>query len=543
LREQAAAPTPPERPRAPRPRVDDPPPAPPPEPAPETPPRVLDWTGSVRSRDGAAVADAEVELLDDQDERVDRGRADGQGAFTIAGHGMLAAKLVARHPEFETTSVSVARRGRDETPESVTIVVGPGAVIEGDVVLPSGQTPSVPIRVAAWPSDGPYITRTIAQRAAQQHPLVPATVTDGAGRFRIGGLRPGRSYNLIGGSAGYAHVQGNPVPPPTIAGSGRARVVVAPVYVLHLRVRGPDGGPLRSSPVLVSWPGISWTGSAGEVDITSPAAPGTAWTDLPGSDAALANWGGRTFVLFLGPAETDRLGPIQVTAGATGYVRKVIQAWAVRAAASDPAGQEIRLDPATADWGRLRIRLDDGGTGFARAFDGLDVTSRVLGRAVVLTPADGPAVGTGTFLVPLREWPADGLVADGIPAGRWRVRLDLPLAAPSSRASVVVDVTADVTADVTLEVKSWSALEVVPTLAGDPSAPYTGPLSVTLRRAGTNVSAMAAFRGPPYRMVGVEPRAFDVDVSCQSGTAHVERVDARACQIERVEVVLQPAPR
>jgi hypothetical protein len=54
---------------------------------------------------------------------------------------------------------------------------------------------------------------------------------------------------------------------------------------------------------------------------------------------------------------------------------------------------------------------------------------------------------------------------------------------------------------------------------------------------------MAAFRGPPYRIVGVEPRAYDVDVSCSSGTAHAECVDAPASEISRVEVVLRPSPR
>jgi hypothetical protein len=122
------------------------------------------------------------------------------------------------------------------------------------------------------------------------------------------------------------------------------------------------------------------------------------------------------------------------------------------------------------------------------------------------------------------------------------VALDVKFAASGERLTETVEVSAATPADVTLTLRSWSALEVKPFLAGEPRAPYAGPLRVTLYRSGTDVATMMSFSGPPYRVVGVEPRAYDVDVGCASGTARVDRVDAAASTVVPVEMTLRPSP-
>jgi hypothetical protein len=509
--------------------------------APAIQPKPLDaqWTGEVRGRDAMPVAGADVFFINERDEVVTRLAATATGTFALPCKDDLRGRLIVRHPSFAVASLSVARADAAKVPPPVIVTLDEGAAIEGDVVLPSGQAPAGPVRVAAHPLGGGSFTTISARQATEDHPLMVSTVTDRSGRFRLPGLRPGQACTLLAAGRGCAQVTENSAfGTRAIAGGERARIVVAPSYVLDLRPTGPSGAPILASPLLRTDPPSNWTGNAGCLRVLAPADPTLQWAEIEGLDAALERGTGRTYCVMLGSVEAERIGPYRFHALAPGYRPVDCDVWAIRTGIGLPTAQEVRMEQVAGGFGRAMVLFDDRGTGLAEALRGTDTSCVLPAFHLRLMPTRPAGDGARALSIPLRSWPTTPLDVDGVPAGRYRVMLDARFAADAETTRAhELEVVAMQTTEVRIEFLEWSAVEVTP-VTGDPPERYSGPLSITLRLPGTSVVSMYTFARPPYRVVGVAPRAYDVDVRCVGRNNVVARTEAANHSVTTVDVRL-----
>jgi hypothetical protein len=515
----------------------------PPAPAVETPPPVArSARGRVTDPSGTPLPAAEVALFDGDDREIARAATDSDGAFEIPDAKLNAVAVIARARGHQRRAVVLERSGPDAAAAPVVVALEAAASIFGRVRLGSGGVPPVPVRVmVSSPLDLPpprWSARQCAEAALTDDLRIHTATTDAAGDFRIDGLPRGLWFRLLAAGPGLAPARRNGVDLiEAQAGGDAVEIVMAPLYVFDVRICRRDGSPLPPWRLLRSWPPfITYTGPHPFATSWVEGAPGLSWTGMPDGDP----WD--PFHLTVAKAidgDADRVGPYRLSVRVPGYADTTAEVWAVRAAPGQNVAQEIRLGPPLTEFGTVRVRIDDGGSGFVAALTEsaeTDCSWEVPLVSLKPDPSRGTvARGVGKLEVPMRLCTGGAAEIPGVPVGDYVAQADIPFGARSlieRRFSVRVD--ARETHDVTVEVGDWSALRLDVDVAGPANTPYRGFVEVTFQPASKSYVHSWRFLRPPYLVVGAAPGTYDVSLSYPGFTAERFTVVLEQGKVTRV---------
>jgi hypothetical protein len=176
------------------------------------------------------------------------GATDELGRLVSTPTELVDCELIARHPRFQPTRVSLAGPAAAE----ITLVLRPGAAIRGSVVR-TGDVPCADVRVVAWTTA--FAPDCIALRdLARDDPRFDQTVSDEAGRFELVGLDRDRRYSLAAAGNGWVAERGSHA----VAPDGEdVTIRVAALYGVRVQFREEDGSAPRTSPEVWSSSGTS----------------------------------------------------------------------------------------------------------------------------------------------------------------------------------------------------------------------------------------------------------------------------------------------
>jgi hypothetical protein len=491
-------------------------------PAAEAPPPVArSVRGRVTDPSGAPLPAADVALVDGDDRLFARAGTDGDGAFEIPDAKLSAVAVIARAKGHQRRAVVLHRSGPDAAAAPVVLALEPAAAIVGRVRLGSGGVPPVPVRVMVrLPLELPpprWTARDCADAALVDDLRVHTATTDASGDFRIDGLPPELWCHLLAAGQGLATATRNGSD--TIeaqAGGAPVEIVVSPLFVFDVRLRGPDGAtPSTKRPYFGLPTFVTWTGPYGGQPVFTHANPTLSWTGLSYGESWTP-----LHVLTAFPVDTDaaRIGPFRVTARVPGYAPVSEEIWAVRAVPGQDVSHEVRLGPALTEFGSLRVRIDDRGTGFTAALAEsveTDTSFRFAQLALVPDASRGTVVpGVGRLSVSLRDARSGVVEVEGVPVGDYVAKLEMPEAARSvTERKLEVRIDANELREVNVEISEWSALRLDVDVGGSPDAPYRGTLEVSLQSSEMKTPCQWRFGRAPYVVVGVRPGTYDVSIS------------------------------
>ncbi len=132
---------------------------------------------------------------------------------------------------------------------------------------PSAEVTGTVVDEAGRPAVGVDVQGNWHAVEAPNHPVQVATMTDEAGRFRLGGIAPGAKLSvsaLIPDRAGSAVEQVMPVAPPGVTAPLSFLLHALPTFAVRGRVVGPDDRPVGGARVqiLIKTPMMSQDGNA-----------------------------------------------------------------------------------------------------------------------------------------------------------------------------------------------------------------------------------------------------------------------------------------
>ena len=525
----------PSAPKPPAPRRAEAPAAVPPEPnqpppAVELPaPAALTVRGRVTDASGVPLEKADVAVVGGDDREIARAVTDRNGAFEFPDAKASAVSVVARAAGHQTRAVVLVRSGPGAPAAPVDIALDKAAAIVGRVRLASGGVPGVPVRVMVrTPLELPPVrwsARECAGAALVDDLRIHTATTDESGAFRIDGLPPGLWCTLLAAGPGLATAMRNGIDlNEAQAGGATVEILVSPLYVFDVRICGPDGSAPPTSRLLGGFRGyppfVTWTGPYPLSTIYANGAPTLRWTGMPVGDPD------DPFHLIVAKAidtDADRVGPYRLTVRIPGYEGTTADVWAVRAAPGRDVSQEIRLGAPITEFGTVRLRIDDHGTGFVAALAESAETQTSFRPAVLALKPDPSrrtvALGVGTVAVPLDRVARGVAEFAGVPVGDYLGRVEIE-GAPRSVTDRSYDVRIDAgeVREVSVDIGEWSALRLELEVAGSPSTPYRGTVDVRLQPAGKPYWLSWRFSRPPYLLVGIAPGTYDVWISNPSFT-------------------------
>lgn len=476
--------------------------------------------GKVTDTDGTPLPAADVALVDADDHEIARVATGADGAFEAPDSKLSAVSVVARAAAHQRRVVVLDRSGPGVAAAPVVVALEKAAAIVGRVRMADGSVPPRPVRVMVRrPLDLPpqrWSYRDCCDAALADDLRVRTATTDSSGAFKIDGLPPGLWCDLEAAGRGLGTgMRNGTVSHEAQAGGDPVEIIVSPLYAFEVRVRGPDGAELPRSRPFKSIPGyINWTGPYPLQTVYGHGHPALGWTGLPDAD-----FHDPFHVLVARALDVDdaRVGPYRVDVHVPGYAPVSVEMWAVPAVPGPIACQEIRLGPALTEFGSLRVRIDDGGTGFVAALAGnaaVDGSMRFAQLKLTPDPVRRTVEsGVGLLSVSLLD-AKDGVVeVEDVPAGDYVAKLELQAAARSvTDRTYDVRVDAHEVRDVVVNVFEWSGLRFDLDVGGEPKAPYLGTLEVTLQAPDAKWPTQWRLKRPPFVIAGVRPGTYDVTI-------------------------------
>jgi len=479
---------------------------------------------------GLSIPGARVALVDEEG----MGRActvsDDRGRFAITRSWAEGWALTAEKEGYAT-----ARERALPPPEldhPVVLTLTEGATISGWIRLASGE-PVANVRALAWRVG--EVDPAGIDSAIEDYPLLRSATSDERGWFEIRGLRRDQRYQVVAGGRGFAQVPaGRKLPLVEEAGVESVEIVLAPVYVLDVRIEDAAGGALASSPLLFPYPSIScspgpdleslWIGSP----VASLAVSWERWRGDPESSH-------RFFQVFTSDVELPRVGPLHLDVAAPGYERTAIDVWALRAVSEVPM-QTIALNRSRGAFGSVRISFSPTTVG--------PLAERPVREAGALTPFARirfyPQVqeDMGSSYLESALWAPshDGLLLEGVPSGFYKVNVVTPFLPPITiLPGEVIHVADGGMTEVLLDSGAWGSVSATLLLPGEGEAPWVGQSILEVKGPlPARTSGMYAFRHPPYLVRGLRPGEYQVTASTRMGgsdRAHATVIGGSECDV------------
>lgn len=456
----------------------------------------LPTTFQVLAESGEAVAEAEVLLFDKHDTQIAHLRTDAAGLCPAAPTQVVNEIAVRRHgfatfvAPLESLPIADGR---------MLVRLSPGEIIRGWVRRPSGGAPQARVLVTAWPAGTLVFSPRETRLAEVGDARFLTTWTDASGSFEIAGAPRGAELRLVAAGDGMMQTTFN-----VTARAGYSRHVsleVVPIFVLDaVLVDAETGDPIRA----MGTNGLG--GLAGSfaprdtIGHFTPATPGLAWAGLhPPVDAT---GDGRVYRVYGIDIDADECDPISLNATAPGYeaAHAEVPAHRVRKSASPPS-YEFPLVRTSTGFGTIEVSL---GTAAEAVRSGLSTSPP---RAL---------------LVELRSMPSGNVIRVGLPGigrrpvtivnvpeGRYQARIKIPLglrSACSELREFVVE--RERTAALAWDLADAAAIEIRARTSD--GVAIEGPLSILIRRRGSNVGGSWGFDSGPYVIAGVEPGAYEI---------------------------------
>ncbi len=373
-------------------------------------------------------------------------------------------------------------------PEVCTVHLELELTIEGVVLLPNGSAAGPGVAVMAWKQTKMVDFVPRGRLAFEEHPGIPNTRTDAAGRFRLGSLDRG-PYAVAAGGAGYLSrmpTAGLRAPYSTLT------LRIHPAYAAVLAVVNEEGEA----------PGIPWEQRTLSVELAeydgSVVPADWDFLALSGSDYGVLTADRNAFpYVVTADEEADSVGPFRITARYAGYepLEELF-----RVPRSVPVAPELRFEVRRIAEGFGVLRVDFSGID-ASLLDGVSLVGAVLH----LASADGRAIRVG-----LPDGGLGGLDIPEIPVGTYTAALFFDYCGTSLQANdgALVRVDQGTKANALFDLSGTRALSIE-VLHPDGSE-YFGPLSFTCvagSEAEGGVVGAVSFDRAPYVLPGFSEKS------------------------------------
>lgn len=379
------------------------------------------------------------------------------------------------------------------------------ASISGRVVVPGGEACGAGLNVLAYPLSGKagFHQRGMVD-ALMLDPQAAVATTDSAGEFVLQDLDPRATYDLFAGGDGWIQDEGTPVR--ARAGETGVLLQVARAYALLVTLEEPNGEPVRFGRFFGPGTGFASRVMTPDAYQVSPASPAPWLAGVPLEFADLPP--STRLYVFTSKNPHPEGVTFEVTADPPGY-RGVEVPLHAPLLTGGPATVPLTLLPVGDGWGELHIEWSrpagwSSETGRVGQFGELRL-SRLDGRQK-------------TFSLALRDERRSTHILEGIPHGRYELRLELlpGLLARARGVSRLGEVRiGSAPARVVVDLSGTGAIDVA--VRDSQGQRYSGELSLFValgsaevdpdgapRRAG----GMTRFSGPPYRLPAVAPGTY-----------------------------------
>jgi len=415
----------------------------------------------------------------------------GKVSVTFTGYLPWEAEVV---PQDEPFRITLVRTG----------------VIRGRLVSADGNTDWEGMSVLAHPADMTADRAVVAAALTSGHSAVKRVATDGSGWFELAGVPADKLYSLHAGGSGWI----SPVGLQKVAVDGaEVQLKVRKLFGLHIRYRGPDGGPLRVHEQLHDeTPHGMLVPESSTSDFVTKESPATLLLPfaLPQGNwfSAYERW-----ILYCLNSDT----PVSLPFGIfiPGYKPFAGEVQLDRARETMPS-KEVRLEPLTDEWGSIAVTL----TGLppclpneipapgSRAAPQLSISLLPLNLPTAAHTAAGVS----------RQYPFGAAVPDprlvkflldGVPAAAYQVgwmhSLGLSML-PGEDTIQYQDllVKKDETAELTLDFSGTGAVRI---LAAEGSAPLRGRILFQVSTPNGEVGHLNLWEAP-YLVYGLAPGEY-----------------------------------
>lgn len=439
-----------------------------------------------------------------------------QGWITASAVGYVPGIVPVPEPSWTRIELRLARGGKTS----------------GVMHWPDGTAVGAGYCVALAPEKPYEEGRVRSSLSGSIRPGVRTGITDEAGEFSIDGLELERFYEVwAGGEAGIVR----PVPP-THAGEFLDLTIV-PLYGACVRVRGEDGGPIRTDDQARGfW--VSWWSDDPSIarhrleTLPSGASKGVRLGNRVLSAGRLfmrSDWlagierpGEDLVFLFRCDDRREAVGPVHVSANIPGYTSEMIDLYPRRLDLGR-LDVDMRLKSSASGWGVLDVYL--GGTlGVLSAPDGHEPGARL--GTVQLGSLDNGSPLDVAVLAPV----SSPIHLDGIPWGQYSVTfmaeagsLRIP---GDSEDPILVEVGPE-PVECYLLIAGQGGIQVVVNRSG--GGPFTGSLTLLLIEEGDIGEAdllgdEVHFEGPPYVIEGLSEGSHHLRVQLVDRTPPVRPV-------------------
>lgn len=260
--------------------------------------RVLDPSGQL-------VQGAQVTTFRGSDETLSEAETKDDGTCRVEVTVGSPAEVTVRHPRFAAFVGLLDTASQDGGP--IDICLQAGGIVSGVVRLAGGGIPTGPVRVVAWPAGSKRFGATEALRSGRDDQRMMTTTANAAGEFTLSGVPLDTEVVLI--AAGGGVIQVSPSSHVT-AGSTPSTIVVAPVYVMDVRlVDAETGQPIRAMRTLGAGGATSSFVPRQDTLATIPSSNATlGWIGIDDSGSGTGKSTNRVFMAFAVDLESEQYG-------------------------------------------------------------------------------------------------------------------------------------------------------------------------------------------------------------------------------------------
>ncbi|MFQ5748208.1 MAG: hypothetical protein ACE5H3_01990 [Planctomycetota bacterium] len=381
--------------------------------------------------------------------------------------------------------------------KEVTLTLAKGVGLFGKVVRKDGTPPLHPVRVLAWPKSADWSAVELYEHLEEHDnwPELLISKTDDLGRFQFTEATPSLAYRVTAGGEGYVPVE-DPLPARPFE---PVRIEVSNLYGIVVALVGPDGGSLRTFPLLQGeGPGFGIEGlSTGTLAIFGKQIVAAG---LPADDLF------RNSLMFPFYYATDEelsaLKPIaSFYCRIPGY-KRVSETFSLPRIRKDVSVRTITLIPTASSWGSLTLRFQVPNPEWFLPSGFFYGPGRLILYSESGTRSD-PAI---------KEFFSGEKTFENIPAGVYRVRFrsvdDFRFLYPSGEP-VRIEIGPDSPKEpFVIDLTGTGILSA--SLIDAAGKNYHGEARFTLKSKQTQALADFHFRASPYLMKTIPPGRYEV---------------------------------